>query len=130
MCLVASILLWAPAWVAGFQSSTTTCCTGPMCLAHGHAGKEGASRAQSAAPQHAPVECNHASQTGLMTCHLSCGHEQDSPATGAVIFVLPEALKVSSSIEVTPKKIITEAVAVTHFYEPPSPPPRSLSLIA
>jgi hypothetical protein len=130
VCLVAAFLLWAPVWAVAWQASGMTCCNGTMCLAHGHAGKEGAAKAQSAAQEHAPMECNHASQAGLMTCQMSCCHEQDRPATAAVIFVLPEPMIISSGMEVTPAKIITKALAVTHFFEPPSPPPRNHFLIA
>lgn len=129
VCLIAAILLWAPMWAVAWQASGMACCNGTMCLAHGHAGTEGAAKAQSATQEHTPRECNHASQTGLLTCQMSCCHEQDRLATGAVIFVLPEPMIISSGIEVTPAKIITKALAVTHFFEPPSPPPRSLSLI-
>ena len=130
MCLVAAILLWAPGWAVAWQASGMTCCKGTMCLAHGHAGTEGAAKAQSAAQEHAPMECNHASQAVLMTCQMSCCHDQERPATGAVIFVLPEPMIISSGVEVTPAKIMATAPAVTYFFEPPSPPPRSLSLVA
>src|ERR1700741_4387779 len=126
VCLVAAMLLWAPAWGAAFLASRMTCCTGTMCSAHGHAETKGAATAQSEAQEHAPMEGTHGSQTGMMTCKMSCCHDQDRPATGAVIFVLPEPMIISSGIEVTPAKIMTKAVAVAHFFEPPSPPPRRL----
>jgi hypothetical protein len=130
VCLVAAILLWAPVWAVAWQASGMACCNGTMCLAHGRAGTQGAGKAQSAAQERAPMECNHASQTGLMTCQMSCCHEQDRPATGAVIFVLPEPMIFSFGIEVTLANTSTKALFVTHFCEPPAPPPRSLSLTA
>jgi hypothetical protein len=129
-CLVAAMLLWAPVWAVACQASGMACCKGMMCLGRGHTGREGAAKPQSVPQKHAPMECNHTSQTGLMTCQMSCCHDQDPPATGAVIFVLPEPMVISSDIEVTPVKIITKTLTLTHFFEPPSPPPRSLSLIA
>lgn len=130
VCLVAAVLLWAPVWAAAWQASGMACCKGTMCLAHGHAGMEGASKGQSAAQEHTPMDCNHASQTGLMTCQMSCCQDQDRPATGAVIFVLPEPMIISSEVEMTPAKIMTTSPVVTYFFEPPSPPPRSHSLVA
>jgi hypothetical protein len=61
---------------------------------------------------------------------MSCCHDQDRPATGAVIFILPEPMIIASGMEAAPAKIKTKALAVIHFFEPPSPPPRSYSLIA
>src|ERR1700739_4921081 len=92
VCLLAAMLLWAPAWGAAFQASRMTCCTGTMCLAHRHPETKSAPEAQSAAQERTPMECNHASQTGLVNCQMSCCHDQDRPATGAVIFVLPEPM--------------------------------------
>jgi hypothetical protein len=130
VCLVAAVLLWSPAWAAAWQMRGMTCCTGTICLAHGHAGTKGASKSQSTAQEDAPMECNHGSQTGLMACQMSCCHDHDHPLTGSVIFVLPEPMTISVPMEVTTAELKTQAPAITHLFEPPSPPPRSHTPIA
>jgi hypothetical protein len=130
VCLAAAILLWAPVWAAAWQASGMACCTGTICAAHGHAGTKGTSKSQSAAQEDAPMECNHGSKTALMACRMSCCHDQDHPLTGAVIFVLPEPMTIPVPTEVTTAELKTQAPAITHLFEPPSPPPRSHTPIA
>jgi hypothetical protein len=124
LCLVAAVLLWSPAWAAAWQAHAMACCTGTICPT------KGASKNQSAAQEDAPMECNHGSQTGLMACRMSCCHDQDHPLTGAVIFVLPEPMTISVPTEVTTAELKAQAPAITHLFEPPSPPPRSHTPIA
>ena len=130
VCLAAVMLLWAPAWGTAFLASRMTCCTGTMCAAHGHAGNKGASETQSAEQGHVPMECNHGGQTSLMVCQMFCCHNQDHPLTGVVIFVLPEAMTIFAAVVATPADLKLQAHPIKHLFAPPSPPPRTLSLIA
>src|SRR3981189_512841 len=40
VCLMAVMLLWAPAWGAALQAAGVGCCDGAMCPLHGHAPKK------------------------------------------------------------------------------------------
>jgi hypothetical protein len=76
------------------------------------------------------MECDHGSKSGVMPCRMSCCHDQDYPLTGAVVFVLPNPTNISAAMEVTTAELEPQAHATAHLFEPPSPPPRSHSLIA
>ena len=129
-CLLALALLWAPLWAAAWQVNGMSCCDGVICAAHGHAGSKSDTKSHSAQQENAPTECQHGKPSSMMACQLSCCQSHDYPVTGAVLFVLPEPMTILAAVDVKVVELKSPSQAMTHLFEPPSPPPRSCSLIA
>jgi hypothetical protein len=127
VCLLAVLLLWAPAWAAALQSNQLDCCADGLCPAHGlhHKSSEPASH-----PAQAPMDCDqqHSSptQSGFASCSLSCCQDSDRPTTTAVIFVLPSPAQLAEpalTLSAPPRIALT---SVAHVSDPRTPPPRAL----
>src|ERR1700739_243126 len=88
VCLLATVMLWAPMWAAAWQANSMACCNGTMCLAHGHSKPDHPSP-RRATPSETPMDCEHHSGSGLTSCSMSCCQESTHALTAAMIFVLP-----------------------------------------
>ncbi len=128
LCLIATLLLWAPAWATALQSHQMDCCAGGMCAAHGH-------RSQSSKPAAQPassMDCDHhdgsQQSSGVTPCSLSCCHDSDHPGTTAAIFVLPTPTHIAEPASVQASDPLPQLTAFARSSEPLSPPPRVVSL--
>ena len=128
VCLLAVVLLWSPLWAAVWQSHDMACCAGGMCPLHGHA-DPAAPKPQAAAPAESP-DCQHhgSTQSGTMNCSLSCCQESSAALTAGMIFVLPAATMISYRILATDAPQPISSASFVPSFEPPSPPPRTISL--
>jgi len=127
VCLVAVILLWAPAWASALQAAGMGCCDGAMCPLHGHSPKKSSGDTNSA--KEAPMAgCEHHGRKAAMDCSMACCHPKDSVLTGAVVFVLPGAAVISAPLFGGPPPPIFSASASSFVFDLASPPPRTLPL--
>ena len=127
LCLLAVLLIWAPAWAAVLQSHQMDCCADGLCPAHG--GHHSKSSEPASHPAQSPIDCDqhHGSQqsSGLAPCSLSCCHDSDHPTTTAVIFVLPAPTQIAEPAVAhasAPRLALTD---FAHVSDPLSPPPRT-----
>jgi hypothetical protein len=126
VCLVAVILLWAPAWAAAFQAANTGCCDGAMCPLHGHAPKKSSGDAD--APKDAqPAMCEHHGRKAAMDCSMACCDPKDPVVTGAIVFVLPSPMAISAPLLIDPPTPTLSRSANSFVFDPASPPPRTRS---
>jgi hypothetical protein len=127
VCLVAVMLLWAPAWAAALEASGMACCDGAMCPFHGHAPKKSSNETSPA--KNAPMAgCEHQAREAAMDCSVACCHPKDPVVTGAVVFVLPEAVAISVPLFTGPPTPDLPYSASSFVLDPASPPPRTLLL--
>ena len=127
VCLVAVMLLWAPAWASALQAAGMGCCDGAMCPLHGHAPKKSSGNAQPA--KAAPVAgCEHHGRKAAMDCSMACCHPADPAVTGAVVFVLPNAVDISAPPPVSSPTHGFALSAASLDIDLASPPPRNLRL--
>jgi hypothetical protein len=126
-CLVAIMLLWAPAWVSALQAAGMACCDGAMCPLHGHAPKKSSGDTNPA--KDAPMAgCEHHGRKPAMDCSMACCHPKDPVVTGAVVFVVPGAAEISVPLLIGPPAPSLIASANSFVFDLASPPPRTLSL--
>jgi len=126
LCLLAVLLLWAPAWAAALQSHPMDCCAGGLCPAHGHHSKSSEPASQ---PTQSPVDCEHNGESqkssGLAPCSLSCCPDSNHPTTAATIFVLPVATQISAP-SITIASVAQPPLRdIARVSDPLSPPPRA-----
>jgi hypothetical protein len=127
VCLVAVMLLWAPAWGAVLQAAGVGCCDGAMCPLHGHAPKRSSGDTNSAKDM--PMAgCDHHARTTAMDCTVACCHPKDPAVTGAVVFVLPTLVTISVPLFGGPPPLGSSASMNSLVFDPASPPPRTLLL--
>jgi len=127
VCLVALMLLWAPAWASALQAAGMGCCDGAMCPLHGHAPKKSSSDTNSA--KDAPMTgCEHHGRKAAMDCSMACCHPSDPVVTGAIVFVLPSLVEISALIVGGPPTDTLSAFPNSFVIDPASPPPRTLLL--
>jgi len=127
VCLVAVMLLWAPAWASALKAAGMACCDGAMCPLHGHAPKKSSSDTNSA--KNAPMAgCEHHGRKAAMDCSMACCHPADPAVTGAVVFVLPSASMVSAPLFSGASEARILSQVNSPIFEPASPPPRTLLL--
>ena len=130
LCLVAVVLLWAPLWASAWQASEMACCYRNECPVHGHAAGKHSGKSQAAAKENAPIECGHENPTGLMACRMSCCQDQSHSFVAAVMFLLPEPAVISLPLESATVVSASRAKIISHWFEPPSPPPRGVLSVA
>jgi hypothetical protein len=127
VCLVAVMLLWAPAWGAVLQAAGVGCCDGAMCPLHGHGPKKSSSDANSSKDM--PMAgCEHHARTTAMVCSVACCHPKDPAVTGAIVFVLPSPVALSAPLFLGPPSRPLAVSANSFVFDPTSPPPRTLHL--
>ena len=127
VCLAAILLLWSPAWASVLHAAGMACCDGAMCPLHGHAPKKSSSDANSA--KEMPMAgCDHHRQKAAMDCSMACCHPKDPVVTGAVVFVVPNIVEISSLPWIGPSAPTLIASASSFVFDLASPPPRTLSL--
>jgi len=127
VCLVAVMLLWAPAWVSALQAAGMGCCDGAMCPLHGHGPKKSSGDSDSA--KDAPMAaCEHHARPAAMVCSVACCHPSDPVVTGAVVFVLPSSPMVSAPLFSGASEARILSQVNSPVFEPASPPPRTLLL--
>src|SRR3984893_18398474 len=82
VCLVAVMLLWAPAWASALQAAGMGCCDGAMCPLHGHAPKKSSGDTNSA--KDAPMAgCEHNGRQAALDCTMASCHSSDARVPGA-----------------------------------------------
>ena len=124
-CLLAVLLIWAPAWAAALQSHHMDCCADGLCPAHGHHSKPSEPASH---PAQSPMDCDHhdgsPKTSGLMPCSLACCHDSDHATTTATIFVLPAPTQIAKpAVALTP--LLQPALTnFAYVSDPLSPPPR------
>jgi hypothetical protein len=127
VCLVAVMLLWAPAWASALQAAGVGCCDGAMCPLHGHAPKKSSGDTNSA--KDAPMAgCEHHARKAAMDCSVACCHPKDPVVTGAIVFVLPSAAALSTPHLISPQAPTLLSLACSFVFDLASPPPRTLPL--
>jgi hypothetical protein len=127
VCLVALMLLWAPAWASALQAAGMGCCDGAMCPLHGHAPKKSSGDTNSA--KDAPMAgCEHHGRKAAMDCTMGCCHPADPVVTGAIAFVLPSPVAISAPLLIGPPTPTLLTSASSFVFDPASPPPRTLPL--
>jgi hypothetical protein len=127
VCLVAVILLWAPAWASALQAAGMACCDGAMCPLHGHSPKKSSGDTNSA--KDAPMAgCKHHGRKAAMDCTMACCHPSDPAVTGAIVFVLPSPPIVTAPLLIGPPTPGLSSSASSFVFDPASPPPRTLLL--
>jgi len=127
VCLVAVMLLWAPAWASALQAAGMACCDGAMCPLHGHAPKKSSGDTNPA--KDAPMAgCEHHVRKAAMDCSMACCHPKDPIVTGAVVFVVPSAAAISAPLFIGPPILTLSSLASSFVFDPASPPPRNLRL--
>ena len=127
MCLVAVMLLWAPAWASALQAAGMGCCDGAMCPLHGHSPKKSSGDTNSA--KDAPMAgCEHHGRKAAVDCSVACCHPADPVVTGAIVFVLPSAVEISVPLFIGPPIPRLLSSAISFVFDPASPPPRTLLL--
>jgi hypothetical protein len=127
VCLVALMLLWAPAWASALQAAGMGCCDGAMCPLHGHAPKKSSGDTNSA--KDAPMtDCEHHGRKAAMDCTMACCHPADPVVTGAIVFVLPGVAEISAPLFIGPPMPTLSFLAGSFVFDPASPPPRILLL--
>jgi hypothetical protein len=124
LCLLAVILLWAPAWAAAFQAAQMACCTTGMCPLHGHVPKR-SSGDESGRKHTQTSECSHRQCQAAMDCNAACCHPSDPTVTSALVFVLPAAQQITAPLLSGRGAVAKLPRAGSLRYRPPSPPPRS-----
>lgn len=72
--------------------------------------------------------CEHHARQAAMDCSMACCHPKDPVVTGAVVFVLPNAViaSVPLLIGATPPNLSPSASSFV--FDPAPPPPRTLLL--
>lgn len=123
LCLIAVILLWAPVWASAWQTNGMACCSGGMCMAHGHS-KTNQPPTQQAASGQSPMDCEHHGGSALANCSMSCCHESNPSLATAVIFLLPEAAIISRPTQAIAAPANFAPTEFVQSFEPLSPPPR------
>jgi hypothetical protein len=127
VCLVAVMLLWAPAWASALQAAGMGCCDGAMCPLHGHAPKKSSTDTNSAKDM--PMTgCEHHGRKAAMDCTMACCHPKDPVVTGAIVFVMPGAVEISAPLLIGPPTPSLAASTSSFVFDPTSPPPRTLLL--
>jgi len=124
VCLLAVILLWAPAWASAFQAQSMACCEGGMCPLRGHAPKK-SSHDTDGQKQAQPATCEHHGRSSGMSCSMACCHPSDPTVTSTAIFVLPGPMQIYSPFLSGTAERRIESRAESFVYDPASPPPRS-----
>lgn len=124
VCLLAVLLLSAPAWAAAFQASQTACCEAGMCPLHGHAPKK-SSKDGKAAQESPMATCDHHGQKSAVDCSLSCCHPAEEAVTAAVVFVLPGVAEISAPLFSGPALVNSPPRLSSFAFDPASPPPRA-----
>jgi len=92
VCLVALMLLWAPAWASALQAAGIGCCDGAMCPLHGHAPKKSSSDAGAAKDAQPPV-CEHHGKAA-MDCTMGVLPSHGSGCDRCDYFVLPSPVAI------------------------------------
>jgi len=129
LCLVAVMLLWAPAWGAGLQAAGVGCCGGAMCPLHGHGHAPKKSSSDTNTAKDMPMAgCDHHARTAAMDCTVACCHPKDPAVTGAIVFVLPSPVALSAPLLISPQAPIPFSPESSFVFDPTSPPPRTLLL--
>ena len=124
LCLLAVVLLWAPAWVAALQASKMACCTAGMCPLDGHVPKK--SSGEEDGRRHTQtIDCSQHQRQAAMDCNAACCHTADPTVTGAVVFVLPAVMRITVPLFSGKAALSALPRADSLIYSPPSPPPRS-----
>ena len=71
------------------------------------------------------MNCAHHGDSGIVNCSMSCGHDNSSSLTTAVIFVLPGPAAISQPALVLAAPTMFVPAAFVPSYDPLSPPPRT-----
>jgi hypothetical protein len=126
VCLVAMMLLWAPAWASALQAAGMGCCDGAMCPLHGHAPKKSSSDPGPA--KDAPMAgCEHHGRKAAMDCSVACCHPKDPVVTGVIVFVMPNAVEISALLFIGPPIPDISSSASSFVFDLVFPPPRTCS---
>ncbi len=127
VCLVAVMLLWAPVWASALQAAGMGCCDGSMCPLHGRAPKK-SSGDSNPAKDASMAGCEHHGRKAAMDCSMACCHPKDPVVTGAVVFVVPNIVEISSLLLIGSQSPTLIDSASSIVFDLASPPPRTLSL--
>jgi hypothetical protein len=123
VCLLAVVLLWAP-MAAAWLSNGMACCQGGMCMAHRHS-KTNQPMPREATPSESPRDCEHHGDSGIVTCSMTCGHENSPSFTAGVIFVLPDSPAICEPARALAAPTSFAPTPFVPSYDPLSPPPRT-----
>ena len=72
------------------------------------------------------MDCGHGKHAaGLAACEMKCCHDAGTTFVAAVVFVMPEPMKMTALAEASDTREKAQAVIASILFEPPSPPPRT-----
>jgi hypothetical protein len=126
LCLLATVLLYAPLAGAAWSAHSMACCTGDHCPIPQHHHKKAPAPDKKAPASAADPNCGHGSAdaSGITACSMSCCQNPDRPAIAGLAFVLTGLTSVSDSAVATRTVEATLAVEIPRTIQPLSPPPR------
>lgn len=73
------------------------------------------------------MECGHGNHAGLAACELKCCHDARATFVVAVVFVMPEQVKITAPTLEGDTREKAQDVVNSILFEPPYPPPRTIS---
>ncbi|HYA97203.1 MAG TPA: hypothetical protein VEH49_03840 [Methylomirabilota bacterium] len=120
ICLLAAVLLYAPAAAAAIYAQASCCASGYCPMAgHHHEGPPASAPAQGAA------ECEHSNVPAAGECALRCCDTTEKTFVHAVLFELPPTALMAAPTEADPAWTRVPARSEDIPSRPPLPPPKS-----
>jgi len=124
ICLLAVLLLYTPLGAAAWSSYRSGCCAKGMCSIKEHHHQQ-----PPAAPPQDQMDCGHHG-AHMMSCSLSCCHNDEVAAAATAIFVLPRPFVRSVPAPLKSSIAFLQVSDSPQLLEPLSPPPRSSLAVA
>jgi hypothetical protein len=114
LCLLATMLLYAPLTALAWSASAMSCCDGDHCPLHQHDHQN--------TQKHA-MDCGHESDE-MTACSMDCCHTSEKATLTALTFVLPRPGIAADAVIITRASEVMQSSEIRSFPEPLSPPPR------
>src|ERR1700730_4185580 len=119
ICLLVTVLLYAPLAGAAWSSYQSACCTSDQCPIPEHHHRE---KTPTAPTNH--MDCGH-EMVGMMACSMSCCHDSDRSMVTSIAFVLPRTILLLAPLAIAPTVEARQPLEFACAFEPRSPPPRA-----
>lgn len=119
LCLLATVLLYAPLAALACSVSPMSCCDGDHCPLH---------RQHRQDTHKHDMDCGHDSDE-MTACSMDCCHTSEKAALTLLTFVLPYPGIVAEASLVTGAHQIIQSSEILLSHQPLSPPPRLASAL-
>lgn len=119
VCLLATVLLYAPLAAAAWTMQSMSCCAGEYCPLH---------RQSHQKTQEHEMDCGH-DHSGMAACSMDCCHIPEKAALSLLTFVLPRPESVSKAQVIAHFVNFSDTNEIRPFSKPLSPPPRVTAAI-